>query len=82
MNGFNPGQAGTETWVQLGWPANAGSNSDSLSSQMPCRVSSDVHEWINDPTVPFVVPGETHITDNSPRSPVEEVPVGFTCSCR
>ena len=37
---------------------------------MPCQVSSDVHEWINEgPTVPIWNPVNPHYLVNSPRTP-------------
>jgi hypothetical protein len=37
---------------------------------MPCRMTSDVHEWINEgPTVPTWNPVNPHNVVNSPRTP-------------
>jgi hypothetical protein len=52
---------------------------------MPCRVSSDVHEWINEgPAVPAWYPVNLHNVDeqstNSQRE--KKSPWSFTAACR
>ena len=52
---------------------------------MPCRVSSDVHEWINDvPTVPAWGPVNPHNLDEQSRISQrgEKSPWSFTATCR
>ena len=53
-------------------------------SQMPCRVSSDVHEWNNEgPAVPAYNPVKPHKLDE--QSSIfhrgEKTPWSFTASC-
>ncbi len=52
---------------------------------MPCRVSSDVHEWINDvPAVPAQGPVNPHKLDeqSSVSQRGEKSPWSFTAACR
>lgn len=52
---------------------------------MPCRVSSDVHEWINDlPAVPAWGPVNPHNLDEQSRifQRGEKSPWSFTAACR
>jgi hypothetical protein len=52
---------------------------------MPCRVSSDVHEWINDvPAVPARGPANPHNLDEQSRVSQrgEKSPWSFTAACR
>ena len=52
---------------------------------MPCRVSSDVHEWINEgPAVPARNPVNPHNLDEQSRHPQreEKTPWSFTAACR
>ena len=52
---------------------------------MPCRVSSDVHEWINEgPTVPAQNPVKPHNLDEQSRNSQrgEKTPWSFTAACR
>ena len=51
---------------------------------MPCRVSSDVHEWTNEgPAVPIYDPANHVSVDEQSSEPPSgrEVPVGFTAAC-
>ena len=52
---------------------------------MPCRVSSDVHEWIHEgPAVPARNPVNPHNLDEQSRNPQrgEKTPWSFTAACR
>ena len=52
---------------------------------MPCRVSSDVHEWTNDlPAVPAYGPVNPHNLDEQSRDTQrgEKSPWSFTAACR
>ena len=52
---------------------------------MPCRVSSDVHEWINEgPAVPARDPVNPRNLDEQSRNPRrgEKTPWSFTAACR
>ena len=52
---------------------------------MPCRVSSDVHEWINEgPAVPARNPVNPHNLDEQSRNPRrgEKTLWSFTAACR
>ena len=54
-------------------------------SQMPCRVSSDVHEWTNDlPAVPAYGPVNPLYLDEQSRDTQrgEKSPWSFTAACR
>ena len=54
-------------------------------SQMPCRVSSDVHEWTNDlPAVPAYGPVNPLYLDEQSRNSQrgEKSPWSFTAACR
>ena len=52
---------------------------------MPCRVSSDVHEWINEgPAVPACNPANPHNVDEQSTDPHrgEKTLWSFTAACR
>jgi hypothetical protein len=52
---------------------------------MPCRVSSDAHEWINEgPTVPARSPVNPHNVDEQSTDPQrgEKTLWSFTAACR
>ena len=52
---------------------------------MPCRVSSDVHEWTNeDPAVPTRGPVNPHYSDEQSGDSQREkkTPWSFTATCR